>query len=703
MHARLFSAGLSSVGHCASRILLLTTICCVPTHASELPWWVDSIEVSPPGLGGIGAVTLSGTWIDTGAPDAISHSILDGALHFSVSAPDLNVATGDALTPWTLTEEFGPLPGLPSGDPINRIMGSIFSVDPANRGVRQLVSGPDFLGWIVPPPRGEFHGLGTGEAYVSAAFDVSANGRVVVGASQLAPGVNGLKTSEAFAWSPATGKVSLGLLPGGVPGGSTAFGVSAEGNYVVGVSSTGVVPSIPEEAFRWSLGGGMEGLGTIHGASSTSEARAASRHGAVVVGVDNFDAPSFPGGSGRRAFRYTDESGMQDLGVPAEYDNGYGSSEAVDVSENGRVVVGTAHRGANPLAFEPYYVDQSQPFRWSPETGMQGLGNLPRVYSILPPPQQETVANAVSADGKTVVGVDRVLPPQNVGSTGTYIEESAVLWTRETGWIDLGRLKTPAFTFQYAAQADDVSGDGGLVIGSATLSTPCHACDCVADVFCGTVEEVPFLWDPDHGMRPLERVLSGDFGLDLTGWNLGEATAISDDGTTIVGTGINPDGVQEAWRAVLFRNTRIGDADFDGDVDLDDRSLLMAGYGMSSSAEEVYYNNGDFDEDGVVGHNDMRLFMANYDGRSLGDFNADGVVDAADYTVWRDANGEESGLADGDGDGRATEADLAIWRANYGRTLGSTGTPIPEPAAWTLVLSAIAVTPTRRRSFLLQP
>lgn len=56
-----------------------------------------------------------------------------------------------------------------------------------------------------------------------------------------------------------------------------------------------------------------------------------------------------------------------------------------------------------------------------------------------------------------------------------------------------------------------------------------------------------------------------------------------------------------------------------------------------------------------------------------GDFNRDGRVDAADFTVWRDASSglmppEFTAKADANGDGVADEADRKIWEANVGRT-----------------------------------
>jgi hypothetical protein len=52
-------------------------------------------------------------------------------------------------------------------------------------------------------------------------------------------------------------------------------------------------------------------------------------------------------------------------------------------------------------------------------------------------------------------------------------------------------------------------------------------------------------------MRNLRDVLTSDYGLDVTGWNLTVAAAISDDGQTIVGYGLNPAGNPEGWVATI--------------------------------------------------------------------------------------------------------------------------------------------------------
>ncbi len=54
-----------------------------------------------------------------------------------------------------------------------------------------------------------------------------------------------------------------------------------------------------------------------------------------------------------------------------------------------------------------------------------------------------------------------------------------------------------------------------------------------------------------------------------------------------------------------------GDADLDGDVDLNDLALLLASYGTASGAT---WGQGDFDQDGDVDLSDLSLMLANYGG-----------------------------------------------------------------------------------------
>ncbi|MEQ8846708.1 dockerin type I domain-containing protein [Botrimarina sp.] len=58
-----------------------------------------------------------------------------------------------------------------------------------------------------------------------------------------------------------------------------------------------------------------------------------------------------------------------------------------------------------------------------------------------------------------------------------------------------------------------------------------------------------------------------------------------------------------------------------------------------------------------------------------GDYNLDGKVNAADYTIWRDARGSQVApytVADGNGDGVVSQADFEVWSGNYGSVAPAT-------------------------------
>ncbi|RIK66447.1 MAG: PEP-CTERM sorting domain-containing protein [Planctomycetota bacterium] len=352
---------------------------------------------------------------------------------------------------------------------------------------------------------------------------------IVRGAANL--GVVLLVASSAHA-APKPSFMGLGhLYPQREP--SVAFGVSADGSVVVG-RSTNSTGNGADEAFRWTEEAGMVGLGDLSGGEFDSTASAVSGDGSIVVGYGTsatsqplnavrwtqatgmMSLGDLPGGlnhgavgdisadgttivglssssfSGAEAFRWTQATGMVGLGVP--------SSAALGVSADGSVIVG-------------YMNSSPRPFRWTAETGAVNLG--------LPPNgSNRGFAQDVSADGSVVVGYTERPTGENQG----------FVWREGEGYQTLGFL-----VGHTQSEVHGLSADGTRFVGYSRGG--------------GNFKAV--IWNGAHRIRDLKEMLELDFGLDLTGWELWEAYAISADGTTIVGGGENPQGAREAWRAVI--------------------------------------------------------------------------------------------------------------------------------------------------------
>jgi probable HAF family extracellular repeat protein len=163
-------------------------------------------------------------------------------------------------------------------------------------------------------------------------------------------------------------------------------------------------------------------------------------------------------------------------------------SRASGVSADGSVIVGSSNDGFG-----------TQAFRWTAGTGMVGLTNGPLGEPFYGTP------NGISSDGSTIFGQ----------------ASQAWIWKEGTGFQFLGT--------SLSAYGSNV--DGSIIVGG--------------EQFC--CSNISFIWDAVNGPRNLKTVLQNEYGLDLTGWTLKAALDISDDGSKIVGVGINPLGYEEAW------------------------------------------------------------------------------------------------------------------------------------------------------------
>jgi hypothetical protein len=80
-----------------------------------------------------------------------------------------------------------------------------------------------------------------------------------------------------------------------------------------------------------------------------------------------------------------------------------------------------------------------------------------------------------------------------------------------------------------------------------------------------------------------------------------------------------------------------------------------------------------------------------------GDYNHNGTVDAADYTLWRDTLNSTTNLAaDGDGSLQVGAGDYHLWSASFGDSVGSpmnaaSAMSVPEPTTVGLLFAMIAV------------
>jgi hypothetical protein len=85
-----------------------------------------------------------------------------------------------------------------------------------------------------------------------------------------------------------------------------------------------------------------------------------------------------------------------------------------------------------------------------------------------------------------------------------------------------------------------------------------------------------------------------------------------------------------------------------------------------------------------------------------GDYNDDGVVNAADYVRWRNTNGQNVTLPGDPTPGSVTQADYDVWAGNFGSVASGGGlaaeSAVPEPAtAIVFALASLAVVPVRQR------
>jgi len=347
---------------------------------------------------------------------------------------------------------------------------------------------------------GSFQGLGFlpgADKFRSIAWDVSADGTAVTG-----QGWYSTWRLQAFHWTEATGMVSLPFLPGGSDGGN-GDGISADGTIVAGgTQSFESWPYYGGQTCIWTFDREnniwvVHALGDLTGGDFNSCAYHITPDGSVVVGEGS-------SAKGLEACRWTFDGAGWTLEGLGDLPGGDYKSGATGCSTDGSVVVGQSRilRG-------------SRAFRWTSATGMVNLGALPK--------HKFSAAWACSADGNVVVG-------ESFAEAGKQI---AFRWTAAKGMVGLGDLPGGV----KSSEADGVSADGSIMVGGSGTANGVEA----------------FIWDAANGMRRLADVLSANGVSVPLGWTLQYASSVTvySGMVIIVGSGINPDGNTEAWRAVI--------------------------------------------------------------------------------------------------------------------------------------------------------
>ncbi len=246
------------------------------------------------------------------------------------------------------------------------------------------------------------------DGYSSYASGVSADGNTVLGSSYVDGEVHPTR------WTEAAGLQDLGST------GAAAW-VSRDGKTVAGISPAGR----GERSFRWTEATGVRDIGDLGGLYTN--ARGMSADGKVIAGNSRTAArETLP-------FRWTEAGGFQDLGM-----FGFEHANATGVSADGKVIVGYGFLRYDPVEY-PSSESERRAFRWTETDGAENLRTFEGGYSV---------ANAVSADGNTVVGFG--------GDAG-----KPFVWTEAGGLQSLSDRDSQAY---------GVSANGKVIVGYSRTS-----------------------------------------------------------------------------------------------------------------------------------------------------------------------------------------------------------------------------------------
>lgn len=295
------------------------------------------------------------------------------------------------------------------------------------------------------------------------------------------------------------------------------------------------------------------------------------------------------------------------------------SSRAQAINQDANVIAGTRFNSADKA---------TDVFVWTESDGatLLNIGHQIRVANA------DMYVNGFSADGAVIAGT-KSSRSHDIFNGGS-LQEKGWLWSESTGLIELEPLNQGPVT-----GVRGMTPDGAMIVG--------YSGD-YGDVFDEEFETIPFLWTTDNGTERLSEWPNEWWG---------QAAAITDDGSTIVGA-YRDRATSERGGFIWRRGI--------GVVDLEDHLRETIDADFDLNVEEVIdmSGNGDWIRGTYLLDGSYESWVARVDALAVtGDVNSNGILDSTDVDMLTSAiRVSSTDLAfDLNRDQLVSELDLSTW------------------------------------------